>query len=269
FFFFFLAQKTCQWVTSEIISTTHLDDRVRLVEKFIRVALVKAEEARRSFPFPSRNFRNWKNIREAMREASDSLGYNPDADALERAAARARRSAAAASSDPLQLLMEDDGDFARHHSHHQHPFPAAPGPGGGGGGGRDSQGSPAAAADHWHFPSSTSAQPPPPPSSSTLGCIPFLGLYLSDLVFNAELPGHIDPVPDSGGGDRPQRFPGDAPRARAAASSSSSSGFGAGVGDGEDGNRRAAGPASHFPGDKLPPQRLVNFHKYRTIGNFF
>ncbi|ORZ05985.1 ras guanine nucleotide exchange factor domain-containing protein [Absidia repens] len=147
--------KTCQWVASEIVQAKSMDIRIRVIEKFIRIALKCYHHRNYSTlmqillglqaPAVSRlektwqridhyekqifnelkelakPFRNWKNVRDAMSKATEDI---------------------AESSAVESVLTKETASEAS--------------------------------------------------IKSMRGCIPFLGLYLSDLVFNAELPTFID-----------------------------------------------------------------------------
>ncbi|KAI8145314.1 ras guanine nucleotide exchange factor domain-containing protein [Fennellomyces sp. T-0311] len=144
---------TCQWVASEIVQSRSLETRVRVIEKYIRIALkcyhhrnystlmqillglqspavsrlertwqrIDHYEAQifNELKEMAKPFRNWKNVRTAMNKAIENIA---ESSAVESVLTKSRA---------------DPGD---------HNVP---------------------------------------------GCIPFLGLYLSDLVFNAELPTFI------------------------------------------------------------------------------
>lgn len=151
----------CQWVTSEIVRTRSLDERVRVVEKFIRLAQkcklycnfatlvqillglqspavsrlkrtwdrVGSSEMRMleqlsTFTSP---MKNWKHIRDSMTQVAEEYGMSP-----------------------IEVQIEMPGT-------NQHAF------------------------------KKTKIKIP------FGGCIPFLGIYLSDLVFNSEQPPYVHP----------------------------------------------------------------------------
>ncbi|ORZ01282.1 ras guanine nucleotide exchange factor domain-containing protein [Syncephalastrum racemosum] len=151
----------CQWVASEIVRTRYLDDRVRVVEKFIRLAqkckvycnfatLVQILLGLQS-PAVSRlqktwsrvgttemrlldqlsvftsPMKNWKHIRDSMTQVAEEYGMSP-----------------------VEVQIEMPG--TNHHAFSKTKIKIPFG-----------------------------------------GCIPFLGIYLSDLVFNSEQPPYIQP----------------------------------------------------------------------------
>ncbi|GAN09040.1 hypothetical protein MAM1_0239c08562 [Mucor ambiguus] len=154
----------CQWVSSEIVQTRQLDQRVKLIEKFIRLAkkcklycnfstliqillgLQSSSVSRLEKTWPLVNKReiktlqelstftsptkNWKHIRDSMSQVAEEYGESPT---------------------EIQVEVDDNNSTFRK---------------------RKSK------------------------KSVTIklpfgGCIPFLGIYLSDLVFNAELPSYL------------------------------------------------------------------------------
>ncbi|ORX62439.1 ras GEF [Hesseltinella vesiculosa] len=154
----------CQWVSSEIVRTRHLDQRVQVVEKFIRLAqkcqlysnfatLVQILLGLQS-PSVSRlrktwarvgdsemrlldelseftsPIKNWKHIRDNMTVVADEYGMSP-----------------------TEVQVELPGAADRHLNKPKIKLPFG-------------------------------------------GCIPFLGLYLSDLVFNSEQPSYLEPSHD-------------------------------------------------------------------------
>ncbi|KAI9494208.1 ras guanine nucleotide exchange factor domain-containing protein [Zychaea mexicana] len=173
--------KTCQWVTSEIVQSRSLDTRVRAIEKYIRIALKCYRHRNYSTlmqillglqsPAVSRlektwqriahyeseifnelkemakPFRNWKNVRMAMNKAIENI---------------------AESSAVESILTSSHFIAAVEGRQHQSSTCGKRNSSSNNGGG---------------YRRATTAAVP--------GCIPFLGLYLSDLVFNAELPTFI------------------------------------------------------------------------------
>ncbi|KAI9249727.1 hypothetical protein BDA99DRAFT_216272 [Phascolomyces articulosus] len=154
----------CQWVASEIVHTRSLDERVKVVEKFIRLAQkcklycnfatlvqillglqspavsrlkktwdrVGSHEIRildqlSAFTSP---MKNWKHIRDSMTQVAEEYGMSP-----------------------VEVQIEMPG--TNHHAFTKTKIKIPFG-----------------------------------------GCIPFLGIYLSDLVFNSEQPPYIQPSHD-------------------------------------------------------------------------
>ncbi|KAI9320924.1 hypothetical protein BX666DRAFT_1251635 [Dichotomocladium elegans] len=152
----------CQWVASEIVRTRALDERVRVVEKFIRLAqkcklycnfatLVqillglqspavsrlrktwdKVGSSEKQLLHQLSDFtspmKNWKHIRDAMTEVAEEYGMSP-----------------------VEVQIELPGTNQHAKTKIKIPFG---------------------------------------------GCIPFLGIYLSDLVFNSEQPPYLQPSHD-------------------------------------------------------------------------
>ncbi|KAI8335963.1 ras guanine nucleotide exchange factor domain-containing protein [Chlamydoabsidia padenii] len=154
----------CQWVSSEIVRTQALDERVLVIEKFIRLAQkcqvysnfatlvqillglqspsvsrlrktwarvsdsdMRLLEQLSAFTSP---MKNWKHIRDNMTVVAEEYGMSPKA---------------------VQIQLPGSVDRQLHQPKIKLPFG---------------------------------------------GCIPFLGLYLSDLVFNSEQPSYLEPSHD-------------------------------------------------------------------------
>ncbi|KAI7883438.1 ras GEF [Lichtheimia hyalospora FSU 10163] len=154
----------CQWVASEIVHTRALDERVKVVEKFIRLAqkcklycnfatLVQillglqspaVSRLRKTWDKVGSNemrildqlsaftspMKNWKHIRDSMTEVAEEYGMSP-----------------------VEVQVEMPG--TNHHGFGKSKIKIPFG-----------------------------------------GCIPFLGIYLSDLVFNSEQPPYLQPSHD-------------------------------------------------------------------------
>ncbi|CEI98535.1 hypothetical protein RMCBS344292_12642 [Rhizopus microsporus] len=153
----------CQWVSSEIVRTKNINDRVKLIEKFIRLAMkcklysnyatlvqillglqspaiarlektwskvsVKYHRQLNKLTEFTSPMKNWKHIRDSMTEVAEEYGNSPA---------------------EVQVEM------------------------------------PGTSADKQKFKKTRIKIP-------FGGCIPFLGIYLSDLVFNSEKPKHLKP----------------------------------------------------------------------------
>lgn len=151
----------CLWVPSEIVKTSNLSDRVKLIEKFIRLAMKcklysnyatlvqillglqspsiarltktwskvspKYQKQLNKLAVFTSPMKNWKHIRDSMTEVAEEYG-----------------------NSPAQVQVEMPG-------------------------------------------TSTGKKKIKIPFG---GCIPFLGIYLSDLVFNSEKPRHLNPNKD-------------------------------------------------------------------------
>ncbi|KAI1318062.1 hypothetical protein EDD11_007296 [Mortierella claussenii] len=286
---------TCQWVACEIVKTRDLEMRVKVVEKFIRIAhtcynhsnfssliqvmlglqalsvsrlsqtwsRVRAQEMNImhdliEFTLP---FHNWKHLREAMKNIADEWGGSSS-----------RGAGASCSSTPVSPVSEKPqssgtGFFSRRSSKSMATMgvkatkeafrrpstttifdennttvttpttfiPAT----------SHLSSSPFQSSSSKRRGTWSSGMPLMPTASVSTsgkgkdkkdketeksgqqgGCIPFLGLYLSDLVFNSELPSYVDP---------------------AGYSSSSTS------------------TSTSTPAHQIPEhRRLVNMHKHRT-----
>ncbi|RCI03947.1 Guanine nucleotide exchange factor lte1 [Rhizopus stolonifer] len=153
----------CLWVSSEIVRTRNINDRVKLIEKFIRLAMkckdysnyatlvqillglqsptvahlektwskvsVKYQKQLGKLTEFSSPMKNWKHIRDSMTEVAEEYGNSPA---------------------EVQVEM------------------------------------PGTTADKERFKKTRVKMP-------FGGCIPFLGIYLSDLVFNSEKPRYLKP----------------------------------------------------------------------------
>ncbi|KAI8882163.1 ras GEF [Backusella circina FSU 941] len=159
--------QVCQWVSSEIVRTKNLKDRVKLIEKFIRLAQkckmysnyatlvqillglqspsvarlektwskvsAKCQKQLGNLTEFTSPMKNWKNIRDSMTEVAEEYG-----------------------NSPAEVQVEMPGTTA-----HKQKF------------------------------KKTRIKIP------FGGCIPFLGIYLSDLVFNSEKPRYLKPNSDA------------------------------------------------------------------------
>ncbi|KAI7832216.1 hypothetical protein BC939DRAFT_434872 [Gamsiella multidivaricata] len=232
---------TCQWVASEIVRTQNLDMRVKVVEKFIRIAYtcynhsnfsslvqitvalqtepverltrtwarVRAQEMRimRDLVEFTMPMRNWKHLRDAMKNIADEWGGSGNG---------AVGPASASVSTPPTLSEKPSGSGNGVMFFNKKPSKPRSGEGATTPKGTESTVSalPSYFSSHlFHqkgrathgFPSVllSSAKGKEREKETTDtgrqgGCIPFLALYLSDLVFNSELPSYVEPAgPDS------------------------------------------------------------------------
>ncbi|KAG0342130.1 hypothetical protein BG004_005745 [Podila humilis] len=248
---------TCEWVTAEILRSTNEDLRVKVVEKFIRVAhtcynhsnfssltqimlglqhhtvsrlartwdRIQAEEAKvmqelTDFTAP---FHNFKHIRNAMKAVADEWGGHAGGaimgDSQPMVMSASTPSATCASEQPHQqytslgstmaaagptppLETATMGAVASTSASASAGRRATGGPGSGMGifFRKHNDDEPGSWSNSQQQPQSGSTAPVVPSSSSNGnldqhqgGSIPFLGIYLSDLVYNNELPSHVEP----------------------------------------------------------------------------
>ncbi|KAF9122178.1 hypothetical protein BGW39_009976, partial [Mortierella sp. 14UC] len=228
---------TCQWVTSEIVRTRDLNQRVKVVEKFIRIAhtcynhsnfssliqlmlglqshnvsrlnqtwaRVRAQEMRimEDLVEYTSPFHNWKHLRDDMKSIADEWGGSGSGGAGAGATATTTTAAAAPSEKvpPSSGGTTTSSFFGKRRAS------------------KDGISSAVAAAAALHNKGTPSLSGLGSKVSSSIhqakdkesqkeklvqqekeaakasqpkGCIPFLGLYLSDLVFNAELPSYVE-----------------------------------------------------------------------------
>ncbi|KAI9300639.1 ras guanine nucleotide exchange factor domain-containing protein [Cunninghamella echinulata] len=154
----------CQWVASEIVRTKLLDERVQVIEKFIRIA-------QKCHMYS--NFATLVQILLGLQSPSVS---------------RLRKTWAKVSDSELRTL-DELSSFTSPTKNWKHI--------------RDNM---TMVADEYgmsptevqiHLPGSTDRQSNKPKIKLPFGgCIPFLGLYLSDLVFNSEQPSYLEPSHD-------------------------------------------------------------------------
>ncbi|KAF9216478.1 hypothetical protein BGZ59_009484 [Podila verticillata] len=235
---------TCEWVTAEILRSTDDDLRVKVVEKFIRIAhtcynhsnfssltqimlglqhhtvsrlsrtweRVQPEESKvmqelTDFTAP---FHNFKHIRNAMKAVADEWGGPGGAimgDSQPLATGQYPTLSTGAPTPPLETV-----NTGRRFDHGM----SGSGSGSGSGTGFFSKRPTSSHGQYesvtgWPYPqasSTTHAGPTTTTASSSGfllddrnhiqqqqqgGSIPFLGIYLSDLVYNTELPSYVEP----------------------------------------------------------------------------
>lgn len=238
---------TCQWVTSEIVRIKDMDLRVKVVEKFIRIAhtcynhsnfssliqvmlglqahsvsrlsqtwnRVRAQEMRImhdlvEFTSP---FHNWRHLRDAMKNIADEWGGNggtplpsPASDKPTSGVAFIVKSSSkswiqegskawkgtlrSSDSNGMTLSAQPSSFFSNRPSNRQRGFSAPVLPS-----------TPSSSTKFKRKDKSRQAESEAPKSGRQGGCIPFLGLYLADLVFNSELPSFVEPKASSSSPD--------------------------------------------------------------------
>ncbi|KAF9098678.1 hypothetical protein BGX29_007489 [Mortierella sp. GBA35] len=246
---------TCQWVTSEILKTSDLETRVKVIEKFIRIAhtcysyhnfssltqvmlglqahevsrlsrtwaRVRSQEAKMmedlvEFTSP---FHNWKHLRNAMKTMADewggaATGQDPlpasVAVALSPPGSGKRQNKDGGGLFSKIALSSKDRDKQKDQTMHyqqqlqqqqQQQYSSNQG-------GKGSSTLTGQSSSHTKsfsgpvFPSlvstlsskdkdKDSSKNASPCQQPLGGCIPFLGVYLSDLLFNTELPSYVEP----------------------------------------------------------------------------
>ncbi|ORX92146.1 ras GEF [Basidiobolus meristosporus CBS 931.73] len=145
--------QTCQWVVSEIVSTKDISVRVKVIEKFIRVALKCYQ------------YRNFATVTQL------TLGLqNPVVDRLHKTWSRV-------GLYELRLLADLER-FTQPFKNWKNIREAMD-----------------IISEDWGGDGGEEPALGPESSSSSVigGCIPFLGLFLSDLVYNSELPSTVEP----------------------------------------------------------------------------
>ncbi|KAF9979009.1 hypothetical protein BGZ73_007110 [Actinomortierella ambigua] len=221
---------TCQWVTTEILNTRDLNERVRVVEKFIRIAQTCYNHSNFSsliqliLGLQSHNvsrltqtwarvrpkeilmmqdlieftspFNNWKHLRDTMKNIADEWGGSGAGAAA--AAATATTGASTPSDMPSSSTAANatasQGRDGRRTKSHRGFFGMKTGGGGSSGGtGAHDGGKASAMIDTTASASASQDKGGEERTVKQGGCIPFLGLYLSDLVYNTELPSYVEP----------------------------------------------------------------------------
>ncbi|KAG2216649.1 hypothetical protein INT45_010789, partial [Circinella minor] len=152
----------CQWVVSEIVTTETLQERVEVIRRFIRLAQQCKTYA---------NFATLLQILLGLQSPAVSRLHSTWAQVGATDMRLLDQLSAFTSPmknwknirDSMTKVAEEFGDGSNNH------------------------------------PTTGQQGLPPPPQNHDIttdagGCIPFLGIYLSDLVFNSELPPYIEPV---------------------------------------------------------------------------
>ncbi|KAF9906218.1 hypothetical protein EC991_000845 [Linnemannia zychae] len=286
---------TCQWVTSEIVRTRDLNQRVKVVEKFIRIAhtcynhsnfssliqlmlglqshnvsrlnqtwaRVRAQEMRimEDLVEYTSPFHNWKHLRDDMKSIADEWGGSGSGGAGAGAGASAttpittppvatpgeksppNSGATTSSSFFGKRRASKDGitsALAAAAALHNKGTPS-------------SSGLASRVSSSIHHAKDKEAQKEKlvqqekeaAKASQPKGCIPFLGLYLSDLVFNAELPSYVEQTTSSiNNNNNNNNNNNDSQNQQTYSASTSTS--------------------THTTNQQQPQRPLINIHKHRT-----
>ncbi|KAG0269886.1 hypothetical protein DFQ27_001730 [Actinomortierella ambigua] len=224
---------TCQWVTTEILSTRDLSERARVVEKFIRIAQTCYNHSNFSsliqliLGLQSHNvsrltktwarvrpkeilmmqdlieftspFNNWKHLRDAMKNIADEWGGSgatPPTPTPASGGAGGGRSTSSVGGGGGGVGPSDDGPASSSHGQDGRRTKSHRGffgmkTGGGGSGHEANKASPM--VDPLATAPASQDKGGEERRVKQGGCIPFLGLYLSDLVYNTELPSYVEP----------------------------------------------------------------------------
>ncbi|KAG0240526.1 hypothetical protein BGW41_006921 [Actinomortierella wolfii] len=215
---------TCQWVTTEILNTRDLDERVRVVEKFIRIAQTCYNHSNFSsliqliLGLQSHNvsrltktwarvrpkeilmmqdlieftspFNNWKHLRDTMKNIADEWGGSGTSTVGTTTA-----TGATVNASDNNVAHSSSTSNGRRAKSNRSFFGMKTGGGGSGstGGQSNQKGKMSSAADPSASMPSGQEKANEERTVKQGGCIPFLGLYLSDLVYNTELPSYVEP----------------------------------------------------------------------------
>ncbi|KAG0230018.1 hypothetical protein BGW42_001181 [Actinomortierella wolfii] len=215
---------TCQWVTTEILNTRDLDERVRVVEKFIRIAQTCYNHSNFSsliqliLGLQSHNvsrltktwarvrpkeilmmqdlieftspFNNWKHLRDTMKNIADEWGGSGTSTVRTTTA-----TSATVNASDNNVAHSSSTSNGRRAKSNRSFFGMKTGGGGSGstGGQSNQKGKMSSAVDPSASTPSGQEKANEERTVKQGGCIPFLGLYLSDLVYNTELPSYVEP----------------------------------------------------------------------------
>ncbi|KAG0068078.1 hypothetical protein BGZ89_005274 [Linnemannia elongata] len=272
---------TCQWVTSEIVRTKDLQQRVKVVEKFIRIAhtwaRVRAQEMRimEDLVEYTSPFHNWKHLRDDMKSIADEWGGSGSGGG----GGASTVPAATEKVPPTSGSTMTSSFFGKRRPSKDSTMAAA-----------------AALALQYKGTASSSGLGSKVSSSTThakekevkmgqqdkdataagkasqpKGCIPFLGLYLSDLVFNAELPSYVDPTTHSNQQQQQQQQPQGSSQASSRRPSTSTSATATSttappppISSTSTNSSSSHQPTPPTTTTEPSPRLLVNIHKHRT-----
>ncbi|KAG9069600.1 hypothetical protein KI688_010504 [Linnemannia hyalina] len=306
---------TCQWVTSEIVRTEDLQERVKVVEKFIRIAhtcynhsnfssliqlmlglqshnvsrlnqtwaRVRAQEMRimEDLVEYTSPFHNWKHLRDDMKSIADEWGGSGSGGGGGGGGAGASVAAVPAATE--KAPPTSGGTMASSFFGMRRPS-------------KDPTMATAAALALQYKGTASSSGLGSKVSSPTThakekelkmsqqekdaaaakanqpkGCIPFLGLYLSDLVFNAELPSYVDPTTRNTQNNQqqqqqqqPQGSQASSRRPSTSTSATAASTAPSPPSSSTTSYQPTPTPTTPTEPPPPPPRLLVNIHKHRT-----